>query len=182
MLFRSNGTYTTVYLKYNTGWYSNSGGTNSISSMSIPSKTGYDFLGFYTSSSGGTQIINSSGTFLTTSSALTFTASNTTLYAHWTPKILTISLNGNGATSNGTTTIYLKYNTGWYSNSGATTSISSVTIPSRTGYIFNGFYTSTSGGTQIINSSGSINSGNLTFRSSNGTLYAQWTPITYNIS
>lgn len=95
------------------------------------------------------------------------------------PIIYTITLNN----YNNTVThqnIYEKYATGWYSNSAATTSISTATVPSRTGYTFRGFYTSTqtdatsSGntGTQRITKSGGLPN-NTTF-AANTTLYAAW--------
>ena len=175
----SGGT-STIYLKYNTGWYSNSSATTSISSISKPSRTGYTFQGYYTNTNGsGTKIIDSTGKIVGSN---TYIASGDTLYAYWTPNIYTISLNKQSG-SNGTSTIYLKYNTGWYSNSAGTTSISAITKPTRTGYIFQGYYTSTSGGgSQIINSNGNFVSGRLTYTTANDTLYAYWTPISYSIN
>ena len=54
----------------------------------------------------------------------------------------------------------------------------SITLPNatRTGYTFNGWYTSSSGGTYVGTSGSSYSP------TSNTTLYAHWTPITYNIS
>ena len=72
----------------------------------------------------------------------------------------------------------MKYNTGWYSNSGATTSISTVELPTRAGFTFQGYYTGPNGsGTQVINSSGQINSGRTTITTSNISLYAYWEAI-----
>ena len=175
----SGGT-STIYLKYNTGWYSNSGATSSISTISKPTMTGYTFQGYYTEKSGnGTKIIDSTGKIVGSN---TYIAESDTLYAYWTPKIYTINLNKQSG-SNGTITIYLKYNTGWYSNSAGTTSISAITKPTRTGYIFQGYYTDTEGkGTQIINSNGNFVSGKLTYTTANDTLYAYWIPISYSIN
>ena len=101
-----------------------------------------------------------------------------TIYCRWTPQTYTISLNKQSG-SGGTSTIYLKYNTGWYSNSSASTSITSITKPTRYGYDFGGYYTSTGGtGTQIIDADGKIVSGKLTYIAANDTLYAKWTPKT----
>ncbi len=54
----------------------------------------------------------------------------------------------------------------------------SITLPNatRTGYTFNGWYTASSGGTKVGKEGSSYTP------KSNTTLYAQWTPITYNIS
>ena len=141
-------------------------------------KTGYTFSGWATSSSGGVSYSDGQSV-----SNLTSTNGGTVnLYAVWTPNIYTISLNKQSG-SNGTSTIYLKYNTGWYSNSAGTTSISAITKPTRKGYIFQGYYTSTSGGgSQIINSNGNFVSGKLTYTTANDTLYAYWTPISYSIN
>ena len=95
------------------------------------------------------------------------------------PIIYTITLNNYNNTATHQT-IYEKYATGWYSNSGATTSTSTATVPSRPGYTFRGFYTSqqtdatSSGntGTQRITKTGGLPS-NTTF-AANTTLYAAW--------
>ena len=152
---------------------------SAMPSITVPTKTGYTFQGYYTGTNGGgTKYYNSNGT-----SARNYDIANsTTLYAYWTPKIYTITLNKQSG-SGGTSTIYLKYNTGWYSNSAGTSSISVITKPTRTGYIFQGYYTSTSGGdSQIINSKGNFVSGRLTYTTANDTLYADWTPISYSIN
>ncbi|MBQ2872838.1 MAG: prepilin-type N-terminal cleavage/methylation domain-containing protein [Bacilli bacterium] len=123
------------------------------------------------------------------------------LGVNWTPDTYTISLNGNGAMSLGTTTIYEKYNTGIYKDNSLsmrmTTSNNAITKPIRSytitydlnstgatqsastgkvNYTYNGYYTTASGGTQLINSNGYITSEFTTTKyTSNQTLYAQWT-------
>ena len=93
--------------------------------------------------------------------------------------VFDVTLNKQGGTG-GTSTIYEKYNEGWYSNSAGTTAISKVTLPSKAGYKFDGYYTQT--GTQIISNTGTINGNtNKTFLSS-GTLYAKWTAVNLNFS
>ena len=90
-------------------------------------------------------------------------------------QVYTITLNKQSG-SGGTSTIYLKYNTGWYSNSAATSSIVKVSVPTRAGFTFQGYYTGTNGsGTQVINSSGQIISGRTTITTSNISLHAYWT-------
>ena len=104
-----------------------------------------------------------------------------TMKAVCTPNIYTITLDKQSG-SGGTTKIYEKYDTGWYSNSSATTSISEITAPTRTGYIYDGHYTSTGGsGTKIIGSNKKIVGANNTF-ASDSTIYAKWNPITYTLS
>lgn len=68
------------------------------------------------------------------------------LKALWEPKIYTITLDDstNGG-SGGSGTIYEKYNTGWYSDSSATTGneITNVAIPTKSGAVFTGYFSST---------------------------------------
>ncbi|MDL2295926.1 InlB B-repeat-containing protein, partial [Lachnospiraceae bacterium OttesenSCG-928-E19] len=76
----------TVYLKYDTGWYSDANAETTITKLSTtPSKTGYELIGYFTQTNGnGTQIIDSSSNFINTSAALGMTSvSPTTIYASW---------------------------------------------------------------------------------------------------
>lgn len=93
----SGGT-STIYMKYNTGWYSNISATGSpITSITKPNApTGYNFLGYYTEPNGeGNLIINSAGKIVASN---TYTASNDTLYAYYTPKINKVVYNAQGGT------------------------------------------------------------------------------------
>ena len=94
-----------------------------------------------------------------------------------------VTLNANGGTAGNITTIYRTQGNGWYYNTTDTsigtkiTTLTSAQLPTRPGYTFNGFTTST--GTQIIKNDGTIASGH---DSGMGTIiYAQWTPNTYTI-
>ena len=111
----------------------------------------------------------------------------------------TISLNGNEATTVGTTAIYEKYNTGIYLDSALSNAMSTnanaitkptrsytvsfnanntgITVPSAiTGnYSYSGHYTDATNGTQMINENGYITSSfKNTSYTANGTLYAHW--------
>ena len=111
----------------------------------------------------------------------------------------TISLNGNGATTAGTTAIYEKYNTGIYLDSvlanAMTTSANPITKPTRSytvsfnanntgitmpsaitkSYSYSGHYTDAASGTQMINENGYITSSfTKTSYTANATLYAHW--------
>ena len=103
-------------------------------------------------------------------------------------KTFAITLNNQSATTPGTTTIYEKYNTGYYTNNTATTqmttSANGITVPQRTGYTFGGYYTATNGGgTQYIDANGKLtSSASTTNFSAAGTLYAKWTPNKYTIT
>ena len=95
---------TPVYTRYATGVYTTSANatnnTNAITALTtLPVMTGYTFQGFYTGKAGsGTQVVNSSGTFLDAAkTAVSATGGTATWYAHWTatPYTLTI-MSGNG--------------------------------------------------------------------------------------
>lgn len=96
-------TYTVTFNK-NGG----SGGTNSVNvvsgktigSISKPTRTYYKFTGYYDSTSGGTQYVNSSGTGTT---AIT---KNITLYAQWTGQDVTINFYVNKTKIKTTTSNY----------------------------------------------------------------------------
>lgn len=95
--------------------------------------------------------------------------------------IYTITLNNQGATQAGTTSIYEKHTVGIYKDNIATnqmkTNSNPIKVPKKIGYTFGGYYTGKNGtGTQLINASGYITSSftNKLF-SSNATLYAKWT-------
>ena len=79
--YQNGNADSTIYLKYGVGWYSNSSCTTSITNISVPSREGFNFSGFYNSSTGtGTQTINSSGEILVSN---TFSTSAMEWYANW---------------------------------------------------------------------------------------------------
>ena len=129
--------------------------------LPTPARSGYTFSGWFTSTVGGTQI--------TATSVFTQTTAQT-LYAHWTGKSYTVTFDrqsGSGGTSSSSVTF------------GAIPS--QVTIPTRVGYTFGGYFTSPYGvGTQYY---GAYGEGIVPFAvASNVTLYAKWDAITYKVS
>jgi uncharacterized repeat protein (TIGR02543 family) len=92
-----------------------------------------------------------------------------TLKVNWKAGIYTITLNNNNATTNGTGTIYEKYTQGWYSNSAATTSITTITKPQRTNYTFAGYYDSGA----VVDKDGNIKAANNKY-TANKTLSPSW--------
>ena len=125
--------------------------------LATATRTGYNFLGWYTSASGGTKITSSSTVKIT---------SNQTLYAHWQAKTFTVTFNANGgsvSTSSKTVTYDSTYGT--------------LPTPTRTNYDFLGWYTDATNGTKVE----STTTVKIT---SNQTLYAHWklstVTITYN--
>ena len=107
---------------------------------SLPKKNGYSFDGYYDGKNGaGTKYYDNTG-----KSAHIWDKPNAAiLYANWVPVVYTITLNaGTGATTAGTTSIYEKYGVGWYKDLAASSSISNITKPTKTNYIFTGYWTS----------------------------------------
>ncbi|MDD3302854.1 MAG: InlB B-repeat-containing protein, partial [Candidatus Gracilibacteria bacterium] len=97
-----------------------------------PTKDGYTFVGWYTQSTGGSQITES-----------TTVLGDATVYAQWNVNNYTVIFDGNGGTGHTPTSKSVTYNT-------AIGTLPST--PTMTGYTFNGWYTSASGGTQITES------------------------------
>ena len=99
-------------------------------------------------------------------------------YSKSIPTVCTITLDSQGAdsTKEGTKVIYEKYNKGLYDTEDCINKITSISIPQKTGFVFDGYYTEKSGkGTKMIDGAGNITS-NLknSYYTSAGTLYANW--------
>ena len=147
-------------------------------------KSGYTFAGWATSSNGTIKYNNN----VLVKNLTNINGGQINLYAQWKPNIYKVTLDNQGATTVGTTEYWYKYeynngDTYYYTNSNCSTPMSnSIVKPTKTGYTFGGYYTKTGGqGTSYINASGGcIN--NIYKHLGNITLYAQWTPKTYNIS
>ena len=123
-------------------------------SSTKPTKSGYTFLGWSTSSSATSATYSAGGKY-TTDAAVT-------LYAIW-RKQLTLSYNANGGSSAPTATSAYVYN----STTSKTFTISS-TKPTKSGYTFLGWSTSSSA-TSVTHAAGA----SITI-SANTTLYAVW--------
>lgn len=132
--------------------------TNTYTSITLPTptKTGYTFNGWATSSGGSV---------VSTGGAYTPTSDITNLYAKWTLNTFTVTFNKNGGNTPNPTSKSV--------TQGST--YGTLATCTRTGYTLKGWYTAASGGTKITSST----TVNLT---ANQTLYAQWTPITYTIA
>lgn len=98
-----------------------------------------------------------------------------------------ITLDNQSATSAGTAKIYETRTEKFSLTSGGdamTTSANPITVPTKTNYNFNGYYTGASGaGTKYIDENGYLTSSasNTNF-SANGTLYAYWTLAGYQVT
>ena len=140
-------------------------------STTKPTRTGYTFQGWYDTSaaSGGTQYYTAA-----CASARTWNkTSNTTLYARWTPNRYTVSFNANGGSGGQSANVTATYD--------ANMPGISTTKPTRTGYAFGGWYdtSAATGGTQYYTAA--CASARTWNKTSNATLYARWTAITYSV-
>jgi len=168
-----SATWTTYYYKYVT--FNGNGSTSgSMSQQTIEnsgkltanafSRTGYTFDGWATSSTGSKAYDNQGDISATSGSK-----GNVPLYARWTANKYTVSFNqqsGSGGSGNITATYDANMPT--------------VSVPTRAGYTFQGYFDAASGGTKYYNANGT--SARTWNKASNATLYAQWSIVTYTIS
>ncbi len=128
-------------------------------------RTGYTFAGWNTAADG-------SGTSYTGGDTFAIGLSNVTLYAQWTAIDYTVTYDGNTNTGGAVPTDGNTYNI-----------TNTVTVLGNTGSLVKTSYTF-SGWNTAANGSGTSYNGGDTFAmgSSNVTLYAQWTEITYSVT
>lgn len=150
---------------------------STLPSFTAHSRTGYTLDGYYTDPSTGTKIIDASGalvastTYANASKQWNNDATSLTLYAHWTAKQTTVTLNQQSG-SGGTTGVTATYDA----------AMPDADMPTRTGYTFGGYYTNTGGaGTQYYTNTGA-SARNWDIEDATKTLYAKWTLITYTIT
>ena len=104
-----------------------------------------------------------------------------TLYANWKPLVVMIDLDKQGGTG-GTDAFWQKYGVGYYSEEECTNSILDISVPTRTGYTFKGYYSYVNGGLPLlIEQNGQIHVTN-TFFTKSKTAYANWVANTYTIT
>lgn len=117
-------------------------------------RTGYTFAGWFTAPEGGTKV--------KTDDTVT-TAGDHTLYAHWTAKTYTVTLNANGGDAMDAITVTYddKY--------------TALTDAARTGYTFVGWFTAKDGGDEVKSTDTVTTAGD-------HTLYACWTAKTYTLT
>lgn len=116
--------------------------------LPTPTRTGYDFDGWYTRESGGTKV---------TATTSVGTNPPTTLYAHWIAKKYTVTLDANGGT------VSMASRTATYGST-----YPALPDATRTGgYTFDGWYTQKTGGTKVDDST-------TVTTAANHILYAHW--------
>ena len=179
----------TYYIKYDAN-----GGKGSLSNSTLTydsngtirtntfTKTGYKLR---EGAEWNTQADGSGTTYTSNQVVKNLTSTNgatITLYAQWEPCEYKISTYKDGGTG-GNDYFYELYNTRYF-NSEETkdTAISSIELPTKTGHIFNGYFTGINGlGTQIVDSDGNILVSN-TYYLYNSYVYASWTPKEYTVT
>ncbi len=179
---------------------------NSVTRVNIAERTGYIFKGWYTNTSGGTQIYRPDGNNSTANitndgvywrNNVWIYEGNATFYAQWDPIEYSMSLHLTGGTivdsSGGTIDAAGK----WTATSPPVAYNAArwdcVSVAARPGHTFKGYYTNTSGGTQIYkpDSNGQtatmVNDGTYWkdgrwVYMGNMTFYAQWTANTITLT
>lgn len=167
-------TVTVAARPYYTVKYNANGGSNAPSSQGKyhgysltitskqPTRTGYTFKGWGTSSSATSVAYHSGGTYSKNESD--------TLYAIWTPKSIALNFYSNGGTFSGTTSSY-KTN----ANYATTFQFSKVSTPTRQGYSFLGWASSSTSSTPTYYSISSMKIN----QTAAYNMYAVWQPNMY---
>lgn len=123
------------------------GGT--YGTLPTPKRTGFTFAGWFTKKQYGYKV---------TSGSHVETAQDHVLYACWKQETFVITFDANGGTV-GYRYIGIPVGTGY----------SAFPVPEKSGYIFDGWYTSSTSGTKV------------TYLTETDTLYAHWKPDTYQV-
>ena len=160
------------------GLYADDLCTTAAEGTTPPTRTGYVFKGYYSSSSGGTKYIDRYGAFLSDFTSLTISAAKT-IYAQWNAvyKVTLNKANGEGGTD---AIWYSAEDAAFFEDEACTVQATSVAPPTRECYSFTGYYNSASGTTQYIDDAGDFTAAlsSLSITAAK-TFYAQWTRVSY---
>lgn len=173
---------------------------NNVSSLN-PVKTGYTFIGWYEKvknedgSDGEIQVYNAQGNCSNNGihwkDSKWIKESNITVYAHWKANNYTLTLDANGGYLDGGALEDGKANTvATLSPTYDKTTFNDVgnLNPQRTGYTFEGWYTTKNNGAQIYDKTGKCTNDGKYWKdgkwhlTENATVYAHWEPKKYVIS
>ena len=154
------------YEKFGVNFYTNSSLMEVLDKINIPSRTGYDFKGYFADIIGlGTPLIGETGIFGIDS---TYFVQDSMLFAKWTAKTYTLTLNKEGGVggTDSITATYDKLVPGAESTPPAS-------APKRNGFEFKGYYTERNGnGTKFYNE---FMYSDILYKSTEDTqLYAYW--------
>ncbi|MBQ3745883.1 MAG: InlB B-repeat-containing protein, partial [Kiritimatiellae bacterium] len=128
-------------------------------SLPTPVRSGYDFTGWYTAATGGTQVSESTAKG---------PSSTDTIYAHWSQATRShyLILDCMGGAASGESTVLVELSEG--------AAYGTLPTPTRSGHTFVGWFTSTVGGSQISSST--------TMGASNANAYAHWSVPEFTIT
>ena len=170
-----------------------------VESISERKKDGYTLIGyemFNTDTGSADDVKGSKFEFDSSTNIGTFTqgAANITLKATWGTDTYKVTLDNQGATTAGTAEVYYQYNTTntingvtcyYYTDVTLKTCVTNgttITVPTKTGYTFGGYYSGTNGtGTQYVDSKG-VFMNNIYKTTGSKTLYAKWTVNKYKLT
>lgn len=127
-------------------------------------KTGYRFTGWALSQNGLPYYLGGETVRNLTAEA----NGKITLYARWTAEEYTVTLDAMDGTPAKS-----------YVKATYDAEMPKITLPTRTGYIFDGYYDDPADGTRYYNENGA--SGSVWNKDENATLYARWSPIHYKV-
>ena len=157
--------------------------SSEITGLVNASRKGYDLQGYFSLATDGIKVIDSDGKLCKGIAGYTDTdgrwlpITDTTLYARWTPKVIELVLNGNGAEGDGSATVTY--------DSPDVTGYKGVEV---FGYTLDGYFTAADAGTELIDKDGKLKLGVAGYTegdkwsSETGiALYAHWTPISCEI-
>ena len=170
-----------------------------VESITERKKDGYTLIGyemFNTDTGSADDVKGSKFEFDSSTNIGTFTqgAANITLKATWGTNTYKVTLDNQGATTAGTAEVYYQYNTTntingvtcyYYRDVTLKTCVTNgttITVPTKAGYTFDGYYTEVNGGgTQYVNASGTFIN-NIYKTTGSKTLYAKWTANKYKLT
>lgn len=159
-----------------------------LSEIISPTRQYYNFLGWYTDATGGSKVIDANGDLISgvegyTDNGVWSYQEDITLYAHWEKAIdgITITLNQNGATTNGSESVNVEF---------LTTNIEPITNPKKKYNTFLGWYTDATDGSLVIDTSGELCENVSGYTDANGnwnketntTLYAHWHNVPFEFT
>ena len=155
--------------------------TEAITSVELPMRTGYVIKGVYNTSSGTTQFIGRDGRFTEAFLSLSISG-NITIYAQWIA-VYKLTLSKSSGTGGDDALYYNSLEDSFFLDQDLNVPATSVVVPSRECYRFNGFYNSTTGTTQYIDGSGQFTDALRELSiTANMTFYAQWELVSYKLT
>ena len=177
------------------GKYTATYDATSIAINTTPTRTGYNLTGYHAWGRRANTLANTAGalsasqsenktggkTLTNSSSQWIYDGSDATIYADWSPKTYSISLDQEGGAS-GSTSVTMTYDASTHT---------AITNPSKTGYTFAGYWTGDNGtGSMVIATDGTMQAsvdgytgaGGIWKKDATCTLYAKWTANNYTVT